>query len=622
MGLRNLFRCLGQAVCARGLRALVGAIPFGEAVCDIAADAYERLRRESDEEKLAAVEEAVRASPAEVKHEADAVAAEVAADQPPEVRAQLAAYLGQVPAVLRRSLRRPSDPTGTSVPITFSPKKPEDLLQFLPARPPRFKPGDRPPGVGDWELVELLGVGGFGEVWKARHVFFDGIAPVALKFCLDPAARDRLLRYEAGVLNQVMRQGRHPGIVPLLDAYLGTDPPCLKYEFIADGDLSGLVRFWEQTPDVPRWQSAARVVQKLAEIVGFAHRLSPPVVHRDLKPANVLVQRTAGDVALRVTDFGIGGVAALPALRASRQGTTSRGDLIATSLRGSHTPLYASPQQVRGDDPDPRDDVHALGVIWYQMLTGDLGSGPPTGLWADDLEEAGMGRELVRLLGACVAAKAERRPADAAVLAEKLTAACGLAAAPAKPQAAKPPPVEDRLDVLLRQVAANPFASILDLTNKQVGDEGVVKLTSWPHLAKVSVLYLNGNQITSAGVKALAESPHVVNLNSLNLWDNHVGDEGAAALAASPYLANLTSLNLGSNRLGDDGVRALAMSPHLVNLTSLILVSNHIGDVGALALADSAALANLAELKPLGNRITAVGVTALQRRFGKRVRVY
>src|SRR5439155_24312999 len=137
------------------------------------------------------------------------------------------------------------DPAGLSLPLAFSLLRPEDLLQFLPQRPARFSPGDRPAGQGDWELVELLGVGGFGEVWKARHVFFDGIAPVALKFCLDPEARDRLLRHEATVLNQVMRQGRHPGIVSLLDASLSTDPPCLKYEYIEGGDLAGLVRDWQ-----------------------------------------------------------------------------------------------------------------------------------------------------------------------------------------------------------------------------------------------------------------------------------------------------------------------------------------------------------------------------------------
>ena len=147
--------------------------------------------------------------------------------------------------------------------------------------------------------------------------------------------------------------------------------------------------------------STTEAVRRLAEIIGSAHRLDPPIVHRDLKPANVLVQRTTdSDYRLRVTDFGIGSVAALPALRASRLGTTARGDLLAATLRSAHTPLYASPQQIRGETPDMRDDVHALGVIWYQLLTGDLSTGAPTGLWTEELADAGLSRELIRLLGA------------------------------------------------------------------------------------------------------------------------------------------------------------------------------------------------------------------------------
>src|SRR5437660_61495 len=83
---------------------------------------------------------------------------------------------------------------------------------LLPARLPHFKVGDRPAGIGDWELEELLGVGGFGEVWKARNANLPD--PVALKFCLDPQAA-AVLRNEAALLGRVMHQGRHPGIVRL-----------------------------------------------------------------------------------------------------------------------------------------------------------------------------------------------------------------------------------------------------------------------------------------------------------------------------------------------------------------------------------------------------------------------
>ena len=617
-----LFRSIAEAICAQGLRGLLGAVPFGDVFYEVADNAWDRFRKYQDQaEDRAMLEGVVRASMAEIKEEARAVVTEVCAQQPEEVRTQVIHYLTQVPSLIRQSFKRPSDAQGLSFPLLLSLQKSADLLAFLPARLPRFQAGDRPPGVGDWELVELLGVGGFGEVWKARHRFFDGIAPVALKFCLDPTARDRLLRYEANVLNQVMRHGRHPGIVALLDAFLGSDPPCLKYEYVEGGDLTGLLREWQPLTVSQRWQPATRVMARLAGIVGTAHRLSPAIVHRDLKPANILLEPLAtGNWQLKVTDFGIGSVAALPAIAAARQGTTTRGQMLATALRGAHTPLYASPQQMRGDPPDVRDDVHALGVIWYQLLTGDLGSGAPTGLWSEELEEAGLDRAVIRLLGTCVAAKPERRPADAAVLAEQLNALLD-----------PPPPVlvstaprlrEDDRQALLTSLEANPYSWLLDLTNKQIGDRGVVLLADLSSLSRRTALILSGNQLGNEGAAALAASPHVANLDRLILWDNHIGDEGVTALAQSPYLANLTTLDLGRNRVGDAGVSALASSPHMANLNALILVSNQVGDAGAAALAASPYLAHLAELKPLNNRISAAGVTALRERFGKRVRIY
>jgi serine/threonine protein kinase len=596
-----MLRCVGAAVCAQGMRALVAVVPFGEVLFDIAYESLERFRQERLLlEERACLEEIARASQGEVNEASHQIAAELAADQPPFVREQLASYLSQIPASLRRSLRRPSDPSGLTSPPLFSLRRPEDLLSFLPLRCPRFQPGQRPSGVGDWELVELLGVGGFGEVWKARHCYFDGIAPVALKFCLDDTARERLLRYEASLLNRVMLRARHPGFVPLLDAFLNADPPCLKYEWIDGGDLSGLLLDWQSLSLAERWRPATETIRRLAEIVGSAHRLDPPIVHRDLKPANILVQRQAdGACLLRVTDFGIGGIAAATA----------------TTLRGAHTPIYASPQQIRGGPPDPRDDIYALGVIWYQLLLGDMGCGAPTGLWSEELLEAGISHEVVRVLGACVDARADKRLADAARLAEALEAVLDV-----KPDVTvEPPPLPQPI---LNLLEASKSSWLLDLKNKQIGDRGVAFLVRSSFLANRTTLYLAGNQITDAGAALLAGAPQLAGLSRLVLWDNQLGDEGAIALAQSPCLTNLSVLDLGHNRIGDRGIEALAASPYLSNLNALILVSNRIGDAGALALADSSYLANLAELKPLDNRITAVGVKALRERFGKRVRIY
>jgi formylglycine-generating enzyme required for sulfatase activity len=417
----NFFKCVGQAVVGQGLRALAGLMPFGEALWNIAEDAGKRLKQQQSDTEVRAEVEAVAQLPVDqAQKAAEVVVAEVAADQPPEVRVALTAYLSQLPAAVRQSLKRRDDPSGTTVPATFALNRPQDVLALLPAQLPRFRPGDRPAGIGEWQLLDLLGVGGFGEVWKARHVHFDGTL-AAIKFCLDREVQRQLLEREGKVLNQVMRQGRHPGIVLLQDANLTSDPPWLRYEYIEGGDLAQVVRDCADETPAERVTRANRFIQQLAAIVGHFHRLNPSVVHRDLKPANVLIQPLpGGDYTLRVADFGIGDVAARRGLDSSRA-PTARGDVLATVLRGAHTPLYASPQQKRGDDPDVRDDVYSLGVIWYQLLTGDLGSERPGGLeWAEELTEAGMSNECVRLLSRCVADRAEKRPADAAVLAEEI----------------------------------------------------------------------------------------------------------------------------------------------------------------------------------------------------------
>jgi formylglycine-generating enzyme required for sulfatase activity len=420
----DLLKCIGRGVVKYGLKALAEGVPLGNVFLDMAGDAMTAWhKRKAPAERRAEVAALAQAPADEIRRQAALAVQELAAGQPESVRQALLAYLLQVPATVRRSLRRPGDPTGRTVPAALVLETPEDLLPLFPPRLPRFKPGDRPlPGV-DWELVELLGVGGFGEVWKARNPLFDGVPPVALKFCLDPAARDRLLRHEAKVLNQVLRQGRHPGIVALERTYLSADPPCLEYEYVAGGDLAGLIQDGQQSKGLPP-ANALQVIQRLAEPVAFAHRLTPPVVHRDLKPANILVQRsTDAKLSFKIADFGIGDVVARQALADVARGAGSRSQFLTTALRGSHTPLYASPQQKRGEDADPRDDIYALGVIWYQLLTGDLGAEAPSGrVWPRRLQERGASEAMVDLLAACLEPQAGDRPADAAVLAARLAA--------------------------------------------------------------------------------------------------------------------------------------------------------------------------------------------------------
>jgi serine/threonine protein kinase len=414
-----VLRCLGRAVVANGLRALIESVPFiGDGLGKIAADTlaeWRRLKNQAEcRDELAAL---VCAPAAEVRRQAEEVAAEVA---PPEGREPLAAYLQQLPCLVRRSLTRREDPSGLSVPAGLPLDQPRDLLPFLPPRPPRFKVGDRPVGVGDWHLVELLGVGGFGEVWKATNPHRPGLAPVALKFCLDEKAAVAL-KNETALLDRVGAEGKHDGIVQLRHTYLSAEPPCLEYEYVAGGDLGTLIAEMHRAQSPALFDEITRLMYELCGIIAFAHRRNPPIVHRDLKPANILVERSPDARTLRVADFGIGGVAIACALTQTRLGTTPS-DLMPTRLRGAYTPLYASEQQMNGGQADPRDDVYSLGVIWYQMLTGDLSKGRPSLGSCEDLGERGLAPDLVKLLLKCVEDERKHRPADAGAVQERLEA--------------------------------------------------------------------------------------------------------------------------------------------------------------------------------------------------------
>lgn len=339
------------------------------------------------------------------------------AHEPAEARRFAANYFARVPSSLQRSFRRSDDPSGRTVPTDLPLRKADDLRKLLPDCKLRFQPGDRPLPGSDLVLEEWLGEGGMGEVWKARHANREHAQPVALKFCTNPEYA-RSLRKEVDLLDRVAKQGRHDGIVELRYVHLEADPPCLEYECVEDGDLGVLIaelhKANQATPE-----RVARIIMRVAQIVGFAHRQG--IVHRDLKPANILIRRENGKrVQFKVNDFGIGGIVSQQEIKEwSREtGGSSAGS---TLSRGTCTPLYASPQQRRLGEPDPRDDVYALGVIWFQMMMGDVTKEPPRGGgWKKRLADQGMPLALIALLEKCIEDDAQDRPADAAVLAKEL----------------------------------------------------------------------------------------------------------------------------------------------------------------------------------------------------------
>jgi serine/threonine protein kinase len=223
------------------------------------------------------------------------------------------------------------------------------------------KSGDRV--GGRYLLRHVVGSGGMGVVWEATNTWTE--RRVALKFMsvgdtsapghtVSPEQVDRFMR-EARATARV----RHPNVVEVLD--MGNDPErgglYIVYDFLEGETLRArLDAAGRLSPD-----DAAAVLLPAMEGVAEAHRCG--VIHRDLKPENIFLTREPrGVIVPRVIDFGIARVE-----RGEHDLTLTRtGAAIGTAR-------YMSPEQCRGDAAiDARTDVWALGVLWYEALTGDV----------------------------------------------------------------------------------------------------------------------------------------------------------------------------------------------------------------------------------------------------------
>ena len=265
------------------------------------------------------------------------------------------------------------------------------------------------PGISSWVLEKRLGGGGFGEVWLVKHEWNEDEKPRAVKFCIDPEARTRLVTHEKKVVVRVMKYTRnHPNIVPLLDCNLEGDYPWLMYELVEGGTLAEALPSWKELPLPRRFGRAVRALHAIAGALATCHKLDPPIIHRDIKPHNILM---AGSVP-RVTDFGLSAAMIAPSVGSETGPFSGLSVRLPSHLQGFGTPGYAPPEQRLGSPPNPRDDVYALGITAYQLLLCDLKTFPDP--WASDiLRELKVPTDLIMLIMKSVADDPERRFKDA-----------------------------------------------------------------------------------------------------------------------------------------------------------------------------------------------------------------
>lgn len=382
----------------------------------------------------AAVAELAALPAAEAQKEARSIFLELLADAAEPDIDLAVEFLSAIPRAVDRVLVPNPSGEGRSVPPTVTFDDARSLLQLLPEDVPPYPAAADLPGT-PYRLAELIGAGGFGAVYRALSPTLQHL-PLAIKFCLDRALLPAL-NQERSNLERLMRAGgagsRH--VVRLYGYDLDHPTPYLVYEYVEGGDLTRLVAARRAAlGGAPAPAEVFGWVLQLAEGLAFAHRVG--LVHRDLKPANVLVSeagdgRAAGGpepagsgarfpaVELKLADFGLGGVAAARSAARSRIGTSTIDYLSladqASLFRGAGTPLYMSPEQRRGAPPDARHDLYALGVVWYQLLTGDVSRELHHG-WAKELAvRFGVPAAHIGLIERCVGWYDER-PKDASEL--------------------------------------------------------------------------------------------------------------------------------------------------------------------------------------------------------------
>ena len=215
------------------------------------------------------------------------------------------------------------------------------------------------PGI---EVIEVVGRGGMGAVYKARQVELDRI--VALKILPAELASDPEFAERFRLEAQAMARLEHPNIVAVYDfGRTGSGLFFLVMAFIDGVTLEEAIAAKSLSPE-----EAMAVVPKICDALQFAHQNG--IVHRDVKPGNVLIAKDGG---VKVTDFGLAKLFEADSPQAA--GLTMTGAVMGT-------PAYMAPEQLEDSQKvDHRADIYSLGVMIYQMLTGELPRGvfdPPS----------------------------------------------------------------------------------------------------------------------------------------------------------------------------------------------------------------------------------------------------
>ena len=219
---------------------------------------------------------------------------------------------------------------------------------------------DLAPHFPQLEIIELLGQGGMGAVYKARQKHLDRL--IALKVIPPEAAKEPAFAERFAREARALARLNHPNIVTVYDFGQSEGVYFLLMEFVDGLNLRQTMKSGNLTP-----QEALAIVPHVCDALQYAH--DQGIVHRDVKPENVLLDKSG---RVKIADFGLAKL-----LTHSPQDYT-----LTHSMQVMGTPRYMAPEQIeKPTEVDHRADIYSLGVMFYEMLTGELPMGrfaPPS----------------------------------------------------------------------------------------------------------------------------------------------------------------------------------------------------------------------------------------------------
>ena len=242
------------------------------------------------------------------------------------------------------------DPTGPAGPKRKA-ASPEDIAEFFP----------------QFEIIECLGRGGMGAVYKARQKSLNRL--VALKILAPEREGDAAFAKRFAREAETLAKLNHPNIVTVHDFGDTNGMFYLVMEFVDGVNLRSLIHERKLSPE-----EALTIVPPICEALQFAHELG--IVHRDIKPENLLLDKKG---RVKIADFGIAKIMGTSSPHPTDTGVEGSGEPMdaATRSRIVGTPQYMAPEQrVNPSMVDHRADIFSLGVVFYEMLTGTLPSRP------------------------------------------------------------------------------------------------------------------------------------------------------------------------------------------------------------------------------------------------------